>query len=267
MLGNITLGQFVPGDSLVHRLSPISKIIAMIISAASIMMFPDVTGLLITAGYILLVAVFTGRTVLFALRGLKPLWILLAFTFLFQSIAIPGETLFNLGFFDISKEGLQKAVFITGKLLFVVLLASIVTLTTSPIALNHGLERLLNPFKKVGLPVHELAMMITIALRFIPILITEADIIIKAQKSRGSDMTRGNPVDRVKALVPFIVPLLVGSLRRADELAVAMESRCYQGGVGRTTMHQMNMKVIDIAAVTVSLFYLTLAITLRLAGW
>ncbi|MBM7853858.1 energy-coupling factor transport system permease protein [Desulfohalotomaculum tongense] len=267
MLGHIPLGQFIPGHSPAHRLSPVSKIVIVIVSAVGIMLLPGFYGLLIAGGYLLLMMLFTGGTAVYAFKGLKPLWILIAFTFIFQALAVPGEPVFTLGAFDVTRQGLEKAGLMTGRLLFLVLLASLLTLTTSPIGLTRGLEKLLSPLKKFGLPVHELAMMMTIALRFIPTLINEAEVIIKAQRSRGSDLTRGNPVDRIKALIPFIVPLLAGSLRRAEELAVAMEARCYRGGNNRTAMKQMKMGRIDFAALTLALLFLLISISARLAGW
>lgn len=267
MLGRINLGQFVPGKTLIHRLNPAVKIIVTILSAAAIFTLPGFQGLLVSGVYVTILLISTGRLGLYAFRGLRPLLILITITFLFQAFTIPGETLFRLGPLDISKEGLEKAILFSGRLLLVVLLASILTLTTSPIALTHGLEKLLNPFKKYGVPAHELAMMMSIALRFIPTLINEAEVIMKAQRSRGADFTQGGPVSRVRALVPFIVPLLAGSLRRAEELAVAMDSRCYRGGINRTAMHQFVVQKKDYGALMVSMILLAISVAWRIVGW
>ncbi|MBO8136853.1 MAG: energy-coupling factor transporter transmembrane protein EcfT [Desulfotomaculum sp.] len=267
MLGNITLGQYIAGESPVHKLNPSCKIIAVMITSGGILLQPGIQGLLISGGVVLLAMMFAGKASFYAFRGLKPLLFLVGFSFLFQAFSIPGEPVLTLGKFDITKQGLEKASLMAGRLLYIVLLASVLTITTSPIALTHGLEKILQPFKKIGIPVRELAVMMTIALRFIPTLINEADTIIKAQRSRGSDLTSGGFTKRMKALIPFIVPLLAGSLRRAEELAMAMEARCYRGDIKRTTMYRMTVGRGDVLAVLLSSIFAIEAVILRLAGW
>lgn len=267
MFGQITLGQFVPGHSLLHRLNPVTKIVVTLITTAAIFIAPGWEGLALAAAYVLLILVLIGRLAVNSLKGLKPLWILLLVTFIFQALAVPGDAVFAVGFIKVSWQGLERAVFLTGRIMMVVLLTSALTLTTSPLALTRGIENILNPFKKWGLPVHELAMMMTIALRFIPTLLMEADTVIKAQRSRGSDLTGGSFSKRIKALVPFIVPLIAGSLRRAEELAIAMESRCYRGDFKRTYMHKLIMQTRDYLALVITAAFLIITILMRFMGW
>ncbi|MCD5406117.1 MAG: energy-coupling factor transporter transmembrane protein EcfT [Desulfotomaculum sp.] len=267
MLGQITLGQFIPGQSFIHQLNPVSKIMIILISGTGILIAPGLTGLTVSAVYVLIIMLCIGKLALFTLRGLRLLWIIMLFTFFFHALTVPGDPAISFVYFDITWQGLEKAALIMGKLLLVVLLISTLTVTTSPVALTHGLEQLLNPFKRVGVPAHELAMMTSIALRFIPTIAIEADIIIKAQQSRGADFTRGNPVNRIKALIPFMVPLLAGSLRRAEELAIAMEARCYRGGINRTVMCPLLMGAKDYLALSLATFFLVGAIVQRWISW
>ena len=199
------------------------------------------------------------------LKGLKPLrWILLI-TFVINIFFLPGEPLFKLGFLTISKEGLKTACLMAIRLMFLVLGTSLLTYTTSPIELTDGIEALLKPMKKIGVPSHEIAMMMTIALRFIPTLIEETDKIMKAQMARGADFESGNIIKRSKNLVPLLVPLFVNSFRRADELATAMEARCYRGGVGRTKMKVLVLEKYDYAIFLGNIvFFLILILAARL---
>lgn len=199
------------------------------------------------------------------LKGLKPLrWILLI-TFVINIFFLPGEPLFKLGFLTISKEGLKTACLMAIRLMFLVLGTSLLTYTTSPIELTDGIEALLKPMKKIGVPSHEIAMMMTIALRFIPTLIEETDKIMKAQMARGADFESGNILKRSKNLVPLLVPLFVNSFRRADELATAMEARCYRGGVGRTKMKVLVLEKYDYAIFLGNIvFFLILILAARL---
>ncbi|WP_031517159.1 energy-coupling factor transporter transmembrane component T family protein [Desulfofalx alkaliphila] len=267
MLGRITLGQFVPGNSIVHRLNPVVKVLAVITGTLAIFVWPGIKGILISSLYLALIILPVAKLIRFVFRGLWPLWVIITFTFVFHAFSVPGETVFSLAFLHMTKEGLEKALIFVGRLVMVVMLVSVLTLTTSPVALTHALEKILSPFKRIGVPAHELSMMMTIALRFIPTLVSEAEVIMKAQRSRGADFTQGGLVDRIKALVPFIVPLLAGSLRRAEELAVAMESRCYRGGINRTSMNQMYLGKTDYLALIITAAFLGMAITYRFAGW
>ena len=206
----------------------------------------------------------------YMMKGLKPLrWILL-FTFVINMFCLPGEVLsiagvkLQLGFLKITDAGLRQAIFMAIRLIYLVVGTSLLTLTTSPIQLTDGIERLLSPFNKVGLPVHELAMMMTIALRFIPTLLDETDKIMKAQMSRGADFESSNLINRAKNLVPLLVPLFVSAFRRADELAMAMEARCYRGGEGRTKMKPLKYEKRDHKAYLVYTVYLVLIVAGRI---
>lgn len=236
MFKDITIGQYFPGESIVHRFDPRLKIITMIFFIISLFFINTFIPYIFVAIYLFIIIKIGNLPLKVVLKGLKPLrWILLI-TFVINIFFLPGEPLFKLGFLTISKEGLKTACLMAIRLMFLVLGTSLLTYTTSPIELTDGIEALLKPMKKIGVPSHEIAMMMTIALRFIPTLIEETDKIMKAQMARGADFESGNIIKRSKNLVPLLVPLFVNSFRRADELATAMEARCYRGGVGRTKM-------------------------------
>ena len=246
MLKDITLGQYFPGDTVVHRLDPRTKILLVltyIILTFSIGSF---------AGYGVL-AVFTLGCILvskvppkFVIKGLKPILVFIVITGIFNLFLTGGDPVFHWWIFTITKQGIYFAVFMILRLVFLILGTSLLTLTTSPIALTDGLEHLLSPFKRIGLPAHELAMMMTIALRFIPTLMEETDKIIKAQSARGADFESGNILRRAKAMIPILIPLFISAFRRADELATAMECRCYRGGEHRTRLHELKYGRIDL---------------------
>ena len=249
MLKNITLGQYVPGDSIVHRLDPRTKllltllfIVVLFVAAETALSYGVLVLCLVAA-----IAVSRIRPQVM-LRGLKPLVIVIAFTAILNMFFTPGTPIFTLGFLHPTWEGLRRAVFMMLRILMLVCGTFLLTYTTSPIALTDGLESLLKPLKKLHFPIHELAMMMSIALRFIPTLIEETDRIMSAQKARGANFETGKLLDRAKALLPLLVPLFVSAFRRADELAVAMECRCYHGGEGRTRMKQLHMAGRDALA-------------------
>ena len=261
MLGNITLGQYYPADSFLHRLDPRTKILCTLAFVISIF-FADTW---LSYGIVTAFTVFC-----FALsrlpaglmwRAVKPLWIIIVFTLTIHIFTTPGEVLWQWGWLVVSKEGLRLGGMMTARLVFLIMFSSLVTYTTSPIVLTDGSEQILNPFRRIGVPAHELAMMMTIALRFIPTLLQETERIMKAQTARGADFGSGNLVSRAKAMVPLLVPLFVSAFRRADELAVAMEARCYHGGEGRTRMHELVYGRLDIIA-----FVGTAAVFFLLAG-
>jgi energy-coupling factor transport system permease protein len=187
------------------------------------------------------------------LKSLKPLAVIILLTLVFNIFMTPGEKVFSFGFIVVTKEGLYQAAYMGLRLMFLITGASLLTLTTSPIALTDGIEKLLNPFKKIGVPAHELAMMMTIALRFIPTLLDETDKIMKAQMARGADFESGNLFSRAKAMIPLLVPLFISAFRRAEELALAIEARCYRGGENRTRMKQLKLKGIDYSASFITL--------------
>lgn len=249
----IALGQYLPRDSVLHRLDPRTKIVAALGVAMVLFFVPAFAGLgLAAAGVAALLVI--GRIPLgYALRGLRPLVILIALTAFLNAFFAPdgGPEVLRLGPLIATEGGLRNAAFVGLRLVVLVALASLVTFTTSPVELTDGLERLLRPLRRVGVPAHELAMMMTIALRFIPTLLEETDRIVKAQTARGADFESGGVVRRLRALVPLLVPLLVSAFRRSEELALAMEARCYRGGAGRTRMHELRWRPADVVALAV----------------
>ncbi len=264
MLKDITIGQYFPGDSIVHRLDPRIKIIIVSLYIVSLFFINSFLPYLFILGFILLVVKITGIPLKFILKGIKPLMFLILITFFINIFMTKGEVLLDLfGPFTITKEGLYQATFMAIRLIFLITGTSLLTLTTSPIALTDGIEKLLNPFKKIGLPAHELAMMMTIALRFIPTLLEETDKIMKAQMARGADFESGNILNRAKNLVPLLVPLFINAFRRADELATAMEARCYRGGDNRTRLNELKLKNFDIITLVAMLIFFGGIITIR----
>ncbi len=248
MLSDITIGQYFPGNSILHRLDPRTKVVLLFFylvlifvcrSAASYAMLTALTVVLM-----LLSKVPMGTM----LRSLKPLWWIILFTFVIHLFSTPGEELAKVWIFSLTWEGIVEGFFISLRLVLLILLSSLLTFTTSPIKLTDAMEDLLSPFKRFGVPAHELAMMMTIALRFVPTLIQETDRIMKAQQSRGADFQNGSIAKRLKAFVPVLVPLFLSAFRRADDLAMAMEARCYRGGEGRTQMKALKVTSIDYVA-------------------
>ena len=261
MFKDITLGQYMPGNTVVHRLDPRAKIILTIVYIAMVFMVGLPVFYIIPAVYVFLTARLAGLRLKQLLKSIKPLRVLLILTFILNVFFSGGETvLLQWKFIKISQEGLLLAVHFSLRLIFLVLGTSILTLTTSPVALSDGIEILLTPLKKVRFPAHELAMMMTIALRFIPTLIEETDKIMKAQKARGADFESGNLIARAKAMTPLLVPLFVSAFRRAGELAMAMEARCYHGGEGRTRLRVLRFTREDGRAFAVSFGMLALLI-------
>ncbi len=261
MFKDITLGQYFPGDSPVHRLDPRTKIIGMIAFIVIVFLVKDIPVFLPVFLFILFTTYLSRVPMSYLWRSLKPLRFILIFMFVLNLFVIgTGETLWSFGALHITTGGVRQAVFITVRLILLVSGTSLLTLTTTPIGLTDGLELLLTPLKRVKFPAHELAMMMTIALRFIPTLMEEADKISSAQISRGADFETGNIVKRAKAMVPVLVPLFISSFRRADELAMAMESRCYHGGEGRTRMHVLRFGRNDCVAAGVLLLLLAVVI-------
>lgn len=249
MLSDITLGQYFPGNSFIHRLDPRTKILATLIYIIAIFFADSFLSYGILTGFALAVILFSRLPLMMVLKSLKPIMIIVVLTLGIHMFTAPGETvLFTWKFLSVTQEGLELGVKMSLRLMLLLLFSSVLTFTTSPIVLTDGIESLLRPFKKIGVPAHELAMMMTIALRFIPTLLEETDRIMKAQTARGADFSSGNLLQRAKNMLPLLVPLFISAFRRADELAVAMESRCYRGGEGRTRMHELMYKGIDYAA-------------------
>ena len=263
MLKDITIGQYYPTTSVVHKLDARVKLVATFVFMISLFIINKFWPYLIVVGSLIVITTLSKIPCKFILKGLKPLkWIIL-FTFVINTFFIPGDIIWSFGFINITKQGINQAIFMALRLIFLVLGTSLLTLTTSPIELTDGIERLLMPLKKVGFPVHELAMMMTIALRFIPTLLDETDKIMKAQMSRGADFESKNIINRAKNLVPLLIPLFISAFRRADELAMAMEARCYRGGDNRTKMKESVLTKYDYVAYGMQVLYLLVIVLLR----
>ena len=261
MLRDITLGQYMPGNTVVHRLDPRMKILLTIVYIAIIFCVTSPVWYVLPLAYLLVTAKLSGLTPKSLLKAIKPLRFLLILTFVLNLFFSAGETVWlQLGFLRLTREGVLTAVHFSMRLVFLVTGTSVLTLTTSPVALSDGIELLLKPLKVIRFPAHELAMMMTIALRFIPTLIEEADKIMKAQMARGADFESGNLIKRAKAMIPLLVPLFVSAFRRAGDLAMAMEARCYHGGEGRTRLRVLKYTKNDAYAMLVTLCVLALTI-------
>ena len=252
MLKDITMGQYYPSDSVIHRLDPRTKIILTVMMIVAVFMVHGLVGYALILGFVYLASWLAKIPFKLLVRGLRPLRFILILTFLLNLLFSTGETmLIEWGIIKISMEGLSQAIHYSLRLMFLVVGTSMLTLTTSPVSLADGLEMLLSPLKKIRFPAHELAMMMTIALRFIPTLLEETDKIMKAQMARGADFESGNLLQRAKAMVPLLVPLFVSAFRRAGDLAMAMEARCYHGGENRTRLRVLKVTKNDWMAVLV----------------
>ena len=261
MLKDITLGQYFPGDTVVHRLDARTKLLLVIIYIVALFVADDWYGyVLVLAVTALSMAVARIRPAT-AFKGLKPLIFIIILTALLNIFYTEGTPIIE-GWI-ITWEGIEKAIMMSLRIILLIVGTFMLTYTTSPIALTDGLEMMLNPLKKIKIPVHEMSMMMSMALRFIPTLIEETDKIMSAQKARGADFESGSLLQRAKALLPILVPLFVSAFRRADELAVAMESRCYHGGEGRTRMKQLKMQGIDFAALLLGAAFLAAVIIMK----
>ncbi len=260
MLRDITLGQYYPADSAIHRLDPRVKLTATMLFIVSMFLFHTFVGYLIAGGCLIAVIAVSKVPVKFMMKGLKTIWFLLAFTMFFNIFLTDGTPIFEWKFIKITQEGLKTAAFMGLRLFFLIMGSSLMTLTTTPNQLTSGMETGLRWMKKIHVPVHEIAMMMSIALRFIPILMEETDRIMKAQQARGADFEEGKFKDRVKALVPVFVPLFVSAFRRANELAMAMEARCYRGDEGRTSMKPLTYAGRDAVAYIITIAYMAVIV-------
>ncbi|MCL1963556.1 MAG: energy-coupling factor transporter transmembrane protein EcfT [Firmicutes bacterium] len=261
MMQNITLGQYLPGDSSIHRLDPRNKTLLTLAYIIGVFLVKGFVGYALTAALVYVCARMARIPPRYLARGLKPLRVIILFTAIYNLFMSGGEdVMFQVWFIRATWSGLSGAVFYSLRLVFLVLGTSLLTLTTSPIALTDALERLLSPLRAVKFPAHELAMMMTIALRMIPTLLEETDKIMKAQSARGADFESGNLLRRAKAMVPLLVPLFVSAFRRAGDLAMAMEARCYHGGEGRTRMRVMRLTAADLIAAGVMTAYIALIV-------
>ncbi|MEN3190428.1 MAG: energy-coupling factor transporter transmembrane component T [Atribacterota bacterium] len=246
ILRNISFGQYIPRESLIHNLDPRIKILSCLAIIISLFLLTEFWGYLILGTFVMIGIIISQIHPKFVFKGLRSILFIIMFTLIIHLFMTEGEVLYQLSFLKITKEGLIKGLFISCRLFILILATSLLTLTTSPISLTDGIEKLLSFFKFIGMPAHEIAMMMTIALRFIPTLLEETEKIMKAQISRGADFDTGNIFNRTKNLIPILIPLFVNAFRRADELAIAMEAKCYRGGEGRTHFRQLKIRVIDI---------------------
>lgn len=267
-LKDITLGQYFPGNSIVHRLDPRTKLIAVVLYIVALFLAKS----FVTYGIMFLllaVSIAVSKVPVKSIfRGMKPVVFIVIFTAILNLFYTPGDTvLVRFWIFTITLEGVFNAFFMVVRILMLIAGTFLLTYTTSPILLTDGLEKLLGPLKKLRVPVHELSMMMSIALRFIPTLIEETDKIMSAQKARGADFDTGNLFQKARALVPLLVPLFISAFRRADELAIAMECRCYHGGEGRTRLRQLIFVRRDYLALAGSIFMVAAVYVLRYLGW
>jgi len=263
MIKDITIGQYLPGESTIHKLDPRIKISITLIFLINLFILNKYIGYIPTLIFIAVAVIISRVPVKYILKGLKPILPILIITALINMFLTSGTIIYKIGPLKITMEGLRLAGFMVLRLIFLIVGTSLLTLTTSPISLTDGIEKLLNPLKKIGVPAHELAMMMTIALRFIPTLLDETDKIMKAQMARGADFESGNIIKRAKNMVPLLVPLFISSFRRADDLAMAMEARCYRGGENRTRMKVLKIEQRDIGAVLVTILLVALSIISR----
>ena len=258
MIRDITLGQYYPADSVLHKLDPRTKLIGTVAFIVSLFLFKNWPGYAAATAFLAAVIVLSRVPFRYMIKGLKAIIILLLITVIFNMFIVPGEVLWDFGLVKVTREGLSQAGFMAVRLIYLIIGSSIMTLTTTPNDLTDGLERVLGPLKLLRVPVHEIAMMMSIALRFIPILLEETDKIMKAQMARGADFENGNLIQRARNMVPLLVPLFISAFRRASDLAMAMEARCYRGGEGRTKLTPLLYEKRDYLAYALLIGYLVL---------
>lgn len=266
MIRDITLGQYYQTDSVVHRLDPRVKLIATLLFICSLFVVNQAAGYVVAVVFLALAIRLSHVPFRFMVRGMRAILFLLVLTFGFNLFLTPGEAVFQVWKLTVTREGITMAVKMAVRLSLLIIGSSVMTLTTTPNNLTDGLERLLKPLQKLRVPVHEIAMMMSIALRFIPILMEETDKIMKAQIARGADFETGNIFQKAKGLVPLLVPLFISAFRRANDLAMAMEARCYHGGEGRTQMKPLCYRGRDFVAYGVTLVYLAVSVVFRVKG-
>ena len=266
MLRDITLGQYYPADSVIHKLDPRTKLFATLLFIISVFSFQGIVGFAVITVFLFVVIALSKVPLSFMLRGLKAIVILLLIAGLFNLFLTPGQTLWSIWKIRITREGLRNAVLMTIRMVYLIMGSSVMTLTTTPNQLTDGLERLLRPLNKIHVPVHDIAMMMSIALRFIPILLEETDKIMKAQIARGADFENGNLIQKAKNMVPLLVPLFISAFRRANDLAMAMEARCYHGGDHRTQMKPLHYEKRDYIAFVILAAYLAVGVVFRVVG-
>lgn len=263
MIRDITIGQYYPAKSVVHRLDPRVKLICTLLYLISLFLFSSIPGYLVATVFLICVIHISKVPFSCIVKGLKPVIMLLMITVLFNLfLTRQGDVLFHAWIFTITEGGLRTAVYMAIRLVYLIIGSSLMTFTTTPNELTDGIEAVLHPLNKIHVPVHEIAMMMSIALRFIPILLEETDKIMKAQLARGADFESGNILQRAKSMVPILVPLFVSAFRRANDLAMAMEARCYRGGDGRTKMKPLRYKSRDYAAYIIVIAYVVAVVAI-----
>ena len=270
MIKDITIGQYFPGNSVIHKIDPRMKIILTAIYITMLFIANGFAGLALGFVFMIFITIISKIPFKMFIKSLKPIVFILLFTAILNLFFITtGNIIFRWWIIKITDDGVKTTIFMIVRIICLIIGTSLLTYTTSPITLTDAIERLLNPLKKIKVPVHELAMMMTIALRFIPTLIEETDKIMSAQKARGADIETGGLIKRAKALIPILIPLFVSAFRRAEELALAMECRCYHGGEGRTRMKQLYYSPKDFVALAVSLISLVavIVINITIKGW
>ena len=264
MIRDITLGQYYPADSILHKLDPRVKLVTTIVFLIALFVADDWVGYLVATVFLVTVIKLSKVPFHFMVKGLKAIFFILLITMFFNLFLTPGDVmLVQIWKLKITDKGLHTAIFMAIRLIYLILGSSVMTLTTTPNDLTDGLEKLMSPLKKLHVPVHEVAMMMSIALRFIPILLEETDKIMKAQIARGADFEHGNLIQKAKNLVPLLVPLFISAFRRANDLAMAMEARCYRGGEGRTKMKPLVYARRDYYAYGVVALFLAAIIAVR----
>ena len=264
MLRDITLGQYYPADSVIHKLDPRVTLFGTLIYIISLFVFKGLPAFILAAIFLVVLIKLSKVPFSYMVKGLKTIVLIMLFAAVFNLFLTPGTKLVSFWIFTITYEGLKNAIVMMVRLIFLIIGTSLMTLTTTPNELTDGLEKALSPLKYIKVPVHEIAMMMSIALRFIPILIEETDKIMKAQMARGADFEHGNLIQKAKNMVPLLVPLFVSAFRRANDLAMAMEARCYRGGEGRTKMKPLHYQKRDRMAYLTLLVYLAAVIGLRI---
>ena len=265
MLRDITLGQYYPADSVIHKLDPRVKLFGTLIYIISLFVFKGLPAFILAAIFLVVLIKLSKVPFSYMVKGLKTIVLIMLFAAVFNLFLTPGTKLVSFWIFTITYEGLRNAILMAIRLTYLILGTSVMTLTTTPNELTDGLEKALAPMNKIHVPVHEIAMMMSIALRFIPILVEETDKIMRAQMARGADFETGGVIQRAKNMIPLLVPLFVSAFRRANDLAMAMEARCYRGGAGRTKMKPLKYANIDYRAYAIVILYFVIMMVLRFA--
>ena len=265
-LKDITLGQYFPGNTVLHRMDPRTKILLTVFYIAALFLCKHLPSYLVLMAVLAAAVAVSKVGIKAVVRGMKPIVVIIVITGVLNLFYTPGREIWRWGFLKITVEGIWTAIYMILRIAMLITCTFLLTYTTSPILLTDGLEKLMAPLKKLKVPVHELAMMMSIALRFIPTLIEETDKIMSAQKARGADFDSGNLIQKAQALIPLLVPLFISAFRRADELAVAMECRCYHGGEGRTRMRVLRFRSFDFIGLAIGAALVVLVLVLRRSG-